>query len=211
MLTNSWALLAIAGVYLSLLFVIAWVGDARAQRKGPPARRPLVYALGLTVYCTSWSIYGTAQQTAEAGWPFPPTFLGTIVLFVLFAGVLHKLVRVAKANNISSLADFISSRYGKSGRLATLATVMAVLCSTPYIALQLKAVSESLAVVAGGGASFDEGRLFPTSALLVSALMAGFAILFGARRAVSTEQNHGLMLAIAIAAPDFLRRVYGAA
>ncbi|MEE2692531.1 MAG: NahK/ErcS family hybrid sensor histidine kinase/response regulator [Pseudomonadota bacterium] len=196
-LTSSWGLIGVSVAYLWLLFLIAYFGDKRADKVGVPARQPIVYSLALTVYCTSWSLYGTTQQTAVTGWLFPPTYVGTIILFVFLAGFLHKLIVVSKRQNIVSVADFISARYGKSRGLAFLATFIALICVTPYIALQLKAVTESLNLLSGEAAS---ERGLPDTALIVTVMLAVFSILFGARRSLTTEHNRGLMLAIAFEA-----------
>ncbi|MBB5518444.1 PAS domain-containing hybrid sensor histidine kinase/response regulator [Amphiplicatus metriothermophilus] len=196
-LTGSWMLIGLSVAYLWLLFLIAYYGDKRADRLGAPLRQPIVYSLALTVYCTSWSLYGTTQQTAATGWIFPPTYVGTIILFIFLLGFLHKLIVVSKRQNIVSVADFISARYGKSRRLAFLATFLAVICVTPYIALQLKAVTESLNLLSGAA---EGSPGLPDTALIVAGVLALFSILFGARRSLSTEHNRGLMLAIAFEA-----------
>ena len=196
-MTNSWLLLCISAVYLSLLFAIAHYGDRRARRYGAPQRRPIVYALALSVYCTSWSIYGTAGQVQTTGWLFPPTYVGTIILFLLFHGFLQRLLDRAKRHNITSIADFIASRYGKSQGIAILVTAMAVVCVVPYMALQLKAVSESFTILAGGA----DGRAgLVDTGFLVALLMGFFAILFGSRPIAPNAPNHGLMLAIGVEA-----------
>ncbi len=196
-LTSSWGLIGLSVAYLWVLFLIAYFGDKRADKVGPPLRQPIVYSLALTVYCTSWSLYGTTQQTAATGWLFPPTYVGTIILFIFLAGFLQKLIVVSKRQNIVSVADFISARYGKSRSLAFLATFIALICVTPYIALQLKAVTESLNLLSGQA---EGQRGLPDTALIVTAMLAVFSILFGARRSLTTEHNRGLMLAIAFEA-----------
>lgn len=199
MLTNGWVLIAVSLGYLSLLFVIAHWGDRRVATHGAPLRRPVVWPLALTVHCTTWSLYGTTSQTISTGWIFPPTYIGAILLFVFGGWMVRKLILVSQQNNITSIADFISSRYGKSQRLAVLATLVAALCAVPYIALQLKGVAESLnLMVAHGDGTAPTG--IADSGLIVALAMAAFSALFGARKAVSTEHNHGLMLALAFEA-----------
>ncbi len=195
---NSWFLISVSLAYLGLLFFIAHFGDQRAKNFGAPARRPLIYSLALTIYCTSWSFYGTIGQTAATGWIFPPTYVGSIILFVILGAFLNRLVSAGKKHNISSVADFISSRYGKSHSLATLVTLLATACVVPYIALQLKAVASTFEVMKGDSSPLAaESGAFPDTAFFIAAMMAFFSILFGTRRIVSTDHNHGLMLAIA--------------
>jgi len=197
-MTSSWFLISVSLAYLGFLFMIAHFGDQHAKKHGTPNRRPLIYSLTLTIYCTSWSFYGTMGQTATTGWIFPPTYVGSILLFVFMGSILRRIVTSGKKHNISSVADFISSRYGKSQGLATLVTLLATACVVPYIALQLKAVVSTFEVLRSSSTSIAvQQGAFPDTAFFIAALMAFFSILFGTRRVVSTEHNHGLMLAIA--------------
>ncbi len=186
------AILLAAVVWLGLLFGVALWGERRFAAPGGQWR--FVYALSLAVYCTSWTFYGTVTQAARSGWPIPPTFLGTILLYVLGGTVMLRLVRLARQAHAGSLADLIASRLGKDARLAAVVTAVAVLGMLPYIALQLKAVAMSFQMLAGAG---RDAAPWQDSALYVALFMALFAILFGARRAASTEHNRGLILAMA--------------
>ncbi|MDQ3056803.1 MAG: PAS-domain containing protein [Pseudomonadota bacterium] len=157
---------------------------------------PYVYGLSLAVYCTSWTFYGTVTQAARYGWPLPPTFVGTILLYVFAAWAMVKLVRLARASNATSLADLIATRLGKDSWLAATVTLVAVLGLIPYVALQLKAVTMSYALLtrSGGDALASAWR---DGALYVALAMALFTILFGTRRVNAAEHNRGLVLAIA--------------
>ncbi|MGV8940099.1 MAG: PAS-domain containing protein [Lysobacter sp.] len=155
-----------------------------------------VYALSLAVHCTSWTFYGTVTQAARYGWPLPPTFLGAILLYALAVGFMVKLVRLARETNATSIADLIATRLGKDAWLAATVTLVAALGLIPYIALQLKAVAMSFAMLTTSQA----GGTVPAwqdSALYVALAMAVFAMLFGTRRASATEHNRGLVLAMA--------------
>jgi PAS domain S-box-containing protein len=182
-------------VWLGLLFAVAVLGERRAPLSGRPAA--VVYALSLAIYCTSWTFYGTVTQGARSGWWLPPTFVGTIVLYVLALPFLERLLATAKALNATSVADFIASRFGKSSGLAALVTGVALLGMVPYIALQLKAVAMSYAALDGGA---GEAPAWQDSALYVTAVMAVFAMLFGTRRAAANEGNRGLVQAMAFEA-----------
>jgi signal transduction histidine kinase/Na+/proline symporter len=187
-------LIVAGGAWVGLLFAAAIIGErapARFQRAWPS-----VYALSLAVYCTAWTFYGTATQAVQSGWPIPPTFVGTIALFVLGWPFLMRIVAKAKAQNSTSIADFIASSFGKSSALATVVTAVAVLGMVPYIALQLKAVATSYAMLrAGSGVDLPAWQ---DVAFWVALLMAVFAMLFGTRRAAATEHNRGLVLAMAV-------------
>jgi signal transduction histidine kinase len=187
--------LILAGAaWAGLLFAAAIVGErasGRLQRIWPS-----VYALSLAVYCTAWTFYGTATQAVHSGWPIPPTFVGTIALFVLGWPLLMRIVAQAKAQNSTSIADFIAGSFGKSSALATVVTAVAVLGMVPYIALQLKAVATSYAMLrAGAGLDLPAWQ---DVAFWVAVLMAVFAMLFGTRRAAAAEHNGGLVLAMAV-------------
>jgi PAS domain S-box-containing protein len=181
-------------LWLGLLFGAALWGERRPELL---ARRwGAVYALSLAVYCTSWTFYGTVTQAARSGWPLPPTFVGTILLYALGIGLLLKLVRLAREHRSSSLADLIATRLGKSSWLAAAVTAVALLGMIPYLALQLKAVAMSYALLTRGSAS--DAAPWGDSALYVALAMALFAMLFGTRSAAAAEHNRGLVLAMAV-------------
>ncbi len=190
---SPWLLALIALAYLGVLFAIAWIGDRWAAVGRQPVPRPLIYSLSLAVYCTSWAFYGTVGQSASLGWPFPPTYVGTILLFVLIPGLLAKLIRVSRRERITSVADFVAARYGRDRTLAVAVTLIATCGIIPYVALQLKAIDltfNTLATASGEGAVGD-------TAIYVAATLALFAILFGTRHVDATEHHPGMMLAVA--------------
>jgi Na+/proline symporter/CheY-like chemotaxis protein len=179
-------------VWVLLLFAVALYGERRADRF---ARLwPAIYALSLAVYCTAWTFYGTVTQAARWNTPIPPTFIGTILLFLFALPFLGRLAALAQAQNSASLADLIASRFGKDPRLAAWITVVAVLGMVPYVALQLKAVAMSFAMLTGGAA---QAPAWQDAAFWIAVVMALFAMLFGTRRAAATEHNRGLVLAVA--------------
>ncbi len=199
---GSWGVLAFSIGYVGLLFAIAYYGDRRAKARGRPTSRPLVYALSLAVYCTSWTFYGSVGLAAKTGYNFLPIYLGPILLFALGWPLLRRIIRISKRHNITSIADFIAARYGKSQRLAAAVAVIAVIGTLPYIALQLKAVSTSFAVLmsfphVGPPPTDMAPSMWGGSALIVSVILAVFAILFGTRHIDATEHNEGMTLAIA--------------
>ena len=196
---NGSTALAISLGYVGLLFFIAWRGDRDGKwfRSGRP--RAIVYALSLAVYCTSWTYYGSVGLASQQGLDFLPIYLGPILVVGFGYRLVQHIVALARAQNLTTVADFVSARYGKSQTVAALAALIALMASAPYIALQLKAITQtSLMVVA----SFDRGRLTeaPPSQLftiVAAALLALFAMAFGTRRINPTEHQHGLILAIA--------------
>jgi Na+/proline symporter/signal transduction histidine kinase/CheY-like chemotaxis protein len=186
-----WALLA---AYAGLLFVIAWAGERFAGRW--LARRPAriaVYGLSFAIYFTSWTFFGAVGTAAVSGWAYLPIFLGPLLLMAFGFPIIERLVRKARAVEATSLADFVSVRYGKSETVAALVTIACVITALPYLALQLKAISESVALVA----PVSDTRADEWGQLLVPLMLGFYAILFGTRRLDSHEHNHGLMLAIA--------------
>lgn len=202
-MVRTWATLAFSLGYVGVLFAVAYYGDQRAHRRGrQPLSKPVIYSLSLAVYCTSWTYYGSVGLSATSGYDFLPIYIGPIVLFLIGWPLIRRIIELSKRHNITSIADFIAARYGKSQWLAASVTVIAVIGAMPYIALQLKAVSTSFTVLT----AFPNGALTsltsrPGAAVFtelgVSLLLATFAILFGTRRIEATEHHHGLILAIA--------------
>ena len=199
---TGWVILLVSLAYLSVLFAIAYYGDKRADAGRSLIANPYIYALSIAVYCTSWTFYGSVGRAASSGMDFLPIYLGPTLMFVLWGFVLRKIVRICKAHRITSIADFISSRYGKSARLSGLATMIAVIGIIPYISLQLKAVSTSFNVllqypeVVMPRAS-SQVSVFEDTAFLIALLMAMFAILFGTRHIDASEHHEGMVAAIA--------------
>ena len=194
MLTPASVALASA-VWLALMFGTALYAERRAHAFAGHWRH--VYSLSLAVHCTSWTFYGTVTQAARYGWPLPPTFVGAITLYILAFAVMTRLVRLARETNATSIADLIATRLGKDAWLAATVTLVAALGLIPYIALQLKAVTMSFAILTGGSANVGDASVLRDGALYVALAMAAFAMLFGTRRASATEHNRGLVLAMA--------------
>lgn len=200
---NDWTILAASLGYIGILFAIASWGDRKAGRPGARVRgKPLVYALSLAVYCTSWTFYGSVGLASVSGYDFIPVYLGPILLFTLGYVVLRKIVRIGKAENITTIADFIAARFGKSQTLAAVVTLFVVVGILPYIALQLKAVSTSFTVLTSYPeivmpAGVSGTPWWTDTALVVALLMATFSIMFGTRNVDATEHHEGMMLAIA--------------
>ena len=198
---QGWVVVTVSFAYVGLLFAIAYYFDRRADQGRSLISNPYIYALSIGVYCTSWTFYGSVGRAASDGIGFLPIYLGPTLVFVLWWLVLRKMLRISKIYRLTSIADFIGSRYGKSGALAGLVTVIAVLGTTPYIALQLKAVSTSFTVLLSYPeiASFAGARrsILEDNAFHVSLLMAAFAILFGTRHIDASEHHEGMVAAIA--------------
>ena len=198
---QGWLVLAVAVLYIGLLFGIAHWGDRNSTRYSPISGRPLIYALSLGVYCTSWTFFGSVGLAANKGFDFLTIYVGPIILYTIGFPILKRVIKLAKAERITSIADFIAARYGKNQRLAAVVTVIAFIGIVPYIALQLKAVSQSVATLV---AHIDfalmpgmQAPFRPDVPLTVALSMAAFACLFGTRHIDSTEHQSGLMLAVA--------------
>ncbi|GED21260.1 hybrid sensor histidine kinase/response regulator [Halomonas halmophila] len=192
----GWLLILVSLLYVAVLFAIAWRGDRMAKERGATSRRPIIYSLALAIYCTSWTFHGAVGQAATSGWSFASIFVGPILTFLLFWPVLAKMIRVAKHQNVTSIADFIASRYGKTQSLAAFASLVALIGTLPYIVLQLKAVSTSFSMLTDAS-DITRGPLFGDTAFYVALVMAAFAILFGTRHTDATEHHEGLIHAVA--------------
>src|SRR5687767_2196347 len=173
-------------VYVGLLFAIAYYGDKRADAGRSIIANPYIYALSLAVYCTSWTFYGSVGRAASTGIGFLPIYIGPTLIAVLWWFVLRKIIRISKVNRITSIADFVAARYGKSTLLGGLVTIIAVVGIIPYISLQLKAVSNTFNILLQYPAIVMPAQLgtvpiLSDKAFYVALLLAAFTILFGTR------------------------------
>ncbi|MBE0457195.1 PAS-domain containing protein [Pseudoalteromonas sp. KG3] len=186
------ALIFVALAYIGILFWLANWGDKTTPLAKRISHHPFVYSFSLGIYCTSWTYYGSVGTAATSSWSYLPILLGPALLFFFGQGFLRKLVLVSKKQNITTIADFISARYGKRQTTAIMVTVIALLATIPYIALQLKALSNSFLLLQSDNKI--SGSMVALSATLI---MAMFAIFFGTRKVDVTEYRSGLMLAVA--------------
>ena len=199
MLTGT-TVFAVALGYAGLLFLIAWWGDNGGRAFLTGRRRTAVYALSLAVYCTSWTYYGSVGLASARGLDFLPIYIGPVLVVGLGYRFVQRIAELARAQNLTTVADFVAARYGKSQVVAALAAGIALMASAPYIALQLKSITLTILTALS---SFEQGRLAPgaPSSLFtaaVAALLAIFAMAFGTRRLNPTEHQDGLILAIAV-------------
>jgi Na+/proline symporter/nitrogen-specific signal transduction histidine kinase len=193
-------LVTFCGVYVALLFGVAFWADKRAARGQVGwLRSPLVYTLSLSIYCTAWTFYGAVGYAARSGLEFVTIYLGPTLVMIGWWAMLRRLVRIGRTQRITSIADLVSSRYGKSNLLGVLVTLLAVAGTTPYIALQLQSVTLSFEVFSGGVPGEGEGSVRQT-ALFVAAGLAVFTIIFGTRNLDVNERHHGVVTAIAVEA-----------
>ncbi|MCA1369342.1 hybrid sensor histidine kinase/response regulator [Bradyrhizobium sp. BRP14] len=199
MLSGS-VIFALAFAYLLLLFAVASYGDRRARRNKIASKgRPLVYALSLAIYCTSWTYFGGVGLAAERGLEFTGIYIGPILMFTLGMPLIRRIVRLAKTERLTSVADFVAARYGKNPAVAAIVALISLVGAVPYIALQLKAVSSSVAtMIDTSDYGIGSGQNFIDLPLLVTLFLACFAIVFGTRHTDATEHQDGLILAIAM-------------
>lgn len=186
---DTWLISLVSISYLLLLFVVAYWGQKQTNKKW--LSRPWVYSLSLGVSCTSWAFYGTVGQAATTGAWLAPIYIGSILCLVLAWPMLLRILRITKQQNLTSIADFIACRYDRSPSIAAIVTLVALLGTIPYIALQLRAISKSFDLLTG---SYQSGI---STTFIVTLVLIIFSILFGARQAAINKQNQGLVLAIA--------------
>jgi Na+/proline symporter/signal transduction histidine kinase len=196
---SAWVIAVLVLLYVGLIFGVAGWGERHADDRLLRRHGGLVMSFALAVYCTSWTYYGAVGSAVRHGWDYVPIYLGPMLLFLFGQPFLRKLAFVARKQNVTSIAHFVSARYGKRRNIARLAALTCFVVVVPYIALQLKAVSASYQVLLGAHAPGDGASvpLWQDSALLSAIAMTVFAILFGTGRIMLTEQRRGLLLAIA--------------
>ena len=187
-----WSISLLAVVYLAILFAVAGWAD---KRKVLPFKG-LTYGLSLGVYCTSWAFFGTTAQAANNGWWLAPTYAGTILLFIFGWQIYCRIAHICRQQKLTSMADFIATRYGQSSSLSGLISLISVIAIVPYISLQLSATAQSINLLTAQTAS-QNPQVWADSTFYITLLLALFAILFGARRLKPSEHNPGLIASIA--------------
>ncbi len=194
-------LILVCLLYVVFLFAIAFAADRAARRgRGTWLRSPVIYTLSLSIYCTAWTFYGAVGSAARSGLEYLTIYLGPTLVMIGWWWTLRKMVRVGRSQRITSVADLISSRYGKSNLLAVFVTVLAVIGTTPYIALQLQSVTLSFATFAASDPTTTDLPNQQATALWVALGLAVFTILFGTRNLDANERHHGVVMAIALEA-----------
>ena len=195
------ALVLVCVGYAILLFAVAFWAERRAMRgKLGWLRSPIVYTLSLSVYCTAWTFYGAVGYAVRSGLEFVTIYLGPSLVMIGWWWILRKLVRISRTQRITSIADLISSRYGKSTPLGVLVTLIAVVGTTPYIALQLQSVALSFAIFDVNASGDQAAPDLTATAFWVAAGLALFTVLFGTRNLDANERHHGVVTAIALEA-----------
>jgi Na+/proline symporter/nitrogen-specific signal transduction histidine kinase len=193
---SAWLIVTVFICYMSLLFGVAFWAERRARLGRSVVHSPVVYSLSLAIYCTAWTYFGSVGRASVQGLGFLPIYLGPTLVAPLWIMVLKKMIHISKNQRITSVADFISARYGKSAGLGIAATLIAVVGIIPYISIQLKAIVSSVEVLMGP-AFLHGGPIYFDVGLYVAIALAVFAILFGTRRLDPNEHHEGLVAAIA--------------
>ena len=192
---NPWKLTLIVLAYMAVLFAIAWVGDKKRIGRDHRKFKAIIYSLSLAVYCTSWTFYGAVGSAASTGWGFLPIYLGPALMMLVGFDVIKRIAITSSEQRITSIADFIAYRYGRSHTIAVLVTCAAVIGVVPYIALQLKGITTGIDLISR---ATGEISVLPDNLPLYLALaLAVFAMMFGTRNMDASEHHRGLMWAIA--------------
>ncbi|WP_373322939.1 histidine kinase dimerization/phospho-acceptor domain-containing protein [Roseovarius pelagicus] len=194
-------LVLVCVLYVTFLFAVAFGADRAARMgRGRWLHSPLVYTLSLSIYCTAWTFYGAVGFAARSGLEFVTIYLGPTLVMIGWWWILRKMVRIGRSQRITSIADMISSRYGKSNTLAVFVTLIAVIGTTPYIALQLQSVTLSFAAFSEADPTLTTAPNLQSTALFVAIGLTVFTILFGTRNVDANERHHGVVMAIALEA-----------
>ena len=199
---QGWVIVVTSFAYLGLLFAIAYYADKRADAGRSVIASPYIYSLSLAVYATAWTFYGSVGRAASDGVGFLPIYIGPTLMIALWWVVMRKILRISKENRITSLADFIAARYGKSALVGGAVTVIAVIGIVPYISLQLKAVSNGFLILMQYPeivmpAKVGAAPVIQDTALWVALILALFTIAFGTRHLDAAEHHEGMVAAIA--------------
>ncbi len=191
---SYWLVIAISFCYLALLFALASWAERRSAAGRSLVSNPYIYALSLAVYCTAWTYYGSVGRAALGGLEYLTIYIGPTLMAPLWWVVLRKIIRICKVQRITSIADFISSRYGKDVKLGTIVTIISVLGIIPYISIQLKAIANSLFILTGTAGVTEA---FPDTSFFIAIGLGLFTIVYGTRHVEATERHEGMVTAIA--------------
>ena len=191
---SNYLLIFIIISYLSILFYIAFLAEKKS--KSIWVNNPYVYTLSLAVYCSAWTYYGSVGVAANSGISFLAIYLGPVIASPLWILVLRKIIKISKQQKISSIADFISLRYGNHRFLGALVTIVCFLGIVPYIALQLKAVSETFEIMTDD-TSYVSTNIFDDSTFYIAGLLAIFATFFGTQKTDASEKHRGIVTSVA--------------
>src|SRR5258705_8534055 len=193
---HDWGVIAAAFGYIGFLFLVASYGDRLSPTQRGRASM-MIYPLSLAIYCTSWTFFGSVGFATRTSVDFLAIYIGPILMIGLCTPLLRRVIQLAKSQSITSIADFIAARYGKSQAVAATVAVIAIIGSVPYIALQLKAVASSLETILSEDQAIASVPIISDMAMIVTLAIATFSLLFATRPTVATEHQHGLMLAVA--------------
>lgn len=191
---NYWLVIAVSFCYLALLFGLASWAERRSAAGRSLVANPYIYALSLAVYCTAWTYYGSVGRAALGGLEYLAIYVGPTLMAPLWWVVLRKIIRICKVQRITTIADFISSRYGKDVKLGSIATIICVLGIVPYISIQLKAIASSLFILTGRAGATEA---FPDTSFFITLGLGLFTIVYGTRHVEATERHEGMVTAIA--------------
>ncbi len=191
---SNYFIIGIIIIYLALLFFIAFIAEKHAKSKW--VNNSVVYTLSLAVFCTAWTYYGSVGIAANSGIDFLPIYLGPVIAAPLWIVILRKIIRISKQHKISSIADFISLRYGNNRFLGALVTVLCLLGIVPYISLQLKAVSETFQILSLEN-NYVATSIFDDSTFYIAVLLAVFAAFFGTQTTDASEKHKGIVVSVA--------------
>jgi Na+/proline symporter/signal transduction histidine kinase len=183
--------------YVLALFALAYWGDHRGRRLLVGKTRTLVYALSLAVYCTSWTYYGSVGAASSHGFDFLPIYIGPVLVIGFGHRLVRRIIDLSRAQNLTTVADFVSARYGKSQIVASLSAFIVLMAAAPYMALQLKAITQTMLLVTSAPGGLSAPAPSPGFSVAVAAILAIFAMAFGTRRLNPAERQDGLMLAVA--------------
>ncbi|MGN7866284.1 ATP-binding protein [Chryseobacterium sp. 22458] len=190
---SSFALFFVVLFYLALLFLVAHLAEKKRSKLW--INNPYIYALSLAVYCTAWTYYGSIGVAATSGLNYLPIYIGPVMIIPAWIYINTRIVRISRVNKISSLADFISLRYGNSRSFSAIITIVCLLAIVPYIGLQIKAISETFHLVTETPMSKD---ILTDNATFVVVLIALFSSYYGTRYVDASEKRLGIISAIAL-------------